>query len=560
VSHPLAGAATDRRQFLALLGLGTAAATGGGLLAGCSKEAGSEGAATSADKLNSVVPRYQAITMAKPDIEGALSSIPDGYLTYPAQLTDAVAGKPASSGATYKAIAPWWGPVPPPLNRNAYVQAVNAELGLSIDSSLQDGNTYADKLSAILGARDVPDLLVAPNWEVDKIARFADAVKALFEDLTDHLAGDKAAKYPALASLPTAAWEYSVWGGRLMAVPFPADGPYSLAMFHRKDLTDAAGVAAPRTIEEFHELGRAMTDPKKGVWAFGTVFDMVQQYYGCPGSQGGWRRKADGGLEHKYEIPEYREALEFTAKLFAEGLVHPDTVASKGADEKALLMGGKIVVFKDGVGAWRGMQSEQLKVRPTFNMQPLPVFSAVPGRDPVISGTEKPVFWTFLRKGLGQEKVAELLGALNWLASPLGTQEWQLREYGVEGKHFTRGADGSPAQTDLGRREIGSQFNFLVGRVPTVVQTADVPNYVRDLITYSNDTSKYLEKELFAGIKLELPANLAKVTQPTEDKILDILRGRRPVGDIDAVVREWRSAGGDEGRAFLEKALADNGR
>ncbi len=560
MAHPLAGAATNRRNFLSLIALGAAATAGGGLLSACSKEAGSEGAATGGDKIASLLPRYKPMQLAKPDIEGALESIPDGYLKYPTNLVDAVTEKPGTSGATYKAIAPWWGPVPPGVGKNAYVDGINAELGVVVDTSLQDGNTYADKLSAILGARDVPDLLVAPNWEVDKIARFADAVNALFEDLTPYLQGAKADAYPALAAFPTAAWEYSVWGGKLAAVPFPADGPYSLAMFYRKDLTDAAGVAVPTSPEEFHELGRKMTDAKKGVWAFGSVFDMIQQFYGCPGSQGGWRKKADGsGLEHKYEIPEYREALEFTTQLFKEGLVHPDIVASKGADEKTLIKGGKIIVYRDGVGAWRGLQSEQAKVLPTFNLQPMPVFG-VNGKDPVISGTEKPIFWTFIKKDIGKEKVEEALRVLNWLASPFGTKQWELREYGQEGKHFTRGPDGSPVPTDLGRREIGSQFKFLVGLLPTVVTTADTPNYVQDLLKYSNETAKFKEKELFAGIKLEMPANAAKVVQPTEDKILDILRGRRPVTDLDTVVNEWRTGGGDEARTFLEKALADNGR
>jgi putative aldouronate transport system substrate-binding protein len=555
-------AGTNRRTFLSLIGLGVAATAGGGLLAACSREAGSEGAATGGDKIASVLPRYQQMQLSKPDIEGAIESIPDGYLKFPTELADAVAEKPGTSGATYRAIAPWWGPVPPGVSQNAYAKAVNAELGMTIDTSLQDGNTYADKLSAILGARDVPDLLVAPNWEVDKIARFADAVNALFEDLTPYLAGDKASAYPALAAFPKGSWEHSVWGGKLAAVPFPTDGPFAWAMFYRKDLFDAAGHQPPGTIEEFHEVGKAMTNAKRGVWAFGSIFNMVQMYYGVHGStQGGWRKKADGGgLEHKYETPEYREALEFAAKVYAEGLVHPDVKASKGADLKALFKGGKIVMYEDGVGAWRGMQSEQSQVLKTFNMQPMPVFAAVSGRDPKVWGTEKPIFWTFVKKGIGEAKVKELLGALNYLASPFGTKEWQLREYGVEGQHFTRGADGSPVPTELGRREIGAQFKHLVGLLPAVVTTADTPNYVQDLLTYSNETVKYLEKELTAGIKLEMPAKASAVVQPTEDKILDILHGRRPVSDLDAIVNEWRSGGGDEARGFLEKALADNGR
>jgi len=556
-------AATNRRTFLTLVGLGAASVAGGPLLAGCSKEAGSEGSANTADKFSSVLPTYKAQELAKPDIPGGtLESIPDGYLQYPRDLADAVTTKPGTSGNTYTAIAPWWGPVPPAMDKNSYVQAINGELGVNINTSLQDGNTYADKLSAILGARDVPDMLVAPNWEVDKIARFQDAVKALFEDLTPYLSGNKVDPYPALASFPRAAWEHSVWGGKLMALPFPADGPYAWAMFYRKDLVDAAGHQAPKTIEEFYELGKAMTDAKRGVWGFGSAFAMVQMYYGVHGStQGGWGKKADGsGLEHKYETPEYREALEFTVRLHKDGLVHPNVLSTDGADEKALFKGGKIIMFQDGMGAWRGLYSEQRKTTPTFNMQPLPVFAAVPGRDPKVHGTEKPIFWTFLKKGLGEAKIKELLGVANWVASPLGTKEWELREYGVEGKHFTRGADGSPVPTDLWNKEKASQFDFLTGRVPTVVQTPDVPNYVKDLITYQNETAKYYEKELTAGIKLEMPANAAKVVQPTEDKITDIVRGRRPVSDLDAIVKEWRSGGGDEARRFIEKALADSGR
>ena len=62
------------------------------------------------------------------------------------------------------------------------------------------------------------------------------------------------------------------------------------------------------------------------------------------------------------------------------------------------------------------------------------------------------------------------------------------------------------------------------------------------------------------GLTLEVPANFSKVNQPTEDKMVDIIRGRRPVSDLDQVVSEWRSGGGEEGRTFFAKALSDNGR
>jgi putative aldouronate transport system substrate-binding protein len=147
---------------------------------------------------------------------------------------------------------------------------------------------------------------------------------------------------------------------------------------------------------------------------------------------------------------------------------------------------------------------------------------------------------------------------LNWLAAPFGSQEYELTEYGVEGKHFTRGSDNAPVPTELGRKEIANQFTLLGGRCPVVVSSEDVPNYVREMLAYTRATAQYSEPDLFKGMKLQLPPNYSKLLVLTEDKMTDILRGRRAESDLDAIVAEWRATGGDEGRAYLEKTLAAN--
>ena len=55
----------------------------------------------------------------------------------------------------------------------------------------------------------------------------------------------------------------------------------------------------------------------------------------------------------KYELPEYRQALEFTARLHREGLVHPEVIENNGADAKQLLNFGRVIATQDGMGAWR---------------------------------------------------------------------------------------------------------------------------------------------------------------------------------------------------------------
>jgi putative aldouronate transport system substrate-binding protein len=560
VDPSLASAATDRRKFISLLGVGAAAVAGGGLLSGCSKEVGSTTSTQDLDKLSALVPNQRNLDLAipKPDVLST-RPVPDGYTSFPSELFDAITEKPGTSGQEISAMTPAWGPAPPGLGQSAYLDAINAELGVPVNFSVQDGNHYADKLNAILGARDVPELLCVPGWEVDKIPRFSDAVAALFEDLTDRLKGDAVNKYPMLATFPTGAWRNSFWNERLMAIPNPTDGPWPWMMFQRKDLLDAAGLTAPTTIDQLLELGKEVTDTAKGVWAFNDIFAMVQMYHKVPASKQGWRLKSDGTPEFKYETPEYRAAVEFMIKVYEAGLVHPDLVASTGADANALFYGGKILFLQGGPGVWQPMQAEQQKVTPGFNIQPVPLFSAT-GGDPLAWGDDEPISFTFIRKGLPEERVDELLRVINWCSAPFGTKEFDLREHGVEGKHHTRDANG-PAKTDLGFKEIQNQYFFISGRSPVLQPTPQTPTYVRDMLSYSNATVKFLEKDPWDGIKLEMPAAYKAAQVPTEDKITDLLRGRRPLTDLDGIVNEWRtSGGGDEARALLAKALEDAGR
>jgi putative aldouronate transport system substrate-binding protein len=296
------GASTNRRNFLGLVGLGAAAVASGGTLAGCSKDPRAQGSATTAEQAAGVVPTFKDSTLVPPDVRG-VRPMADGYVKYPTTLADAVSDKAITSGKPVTATTPWWGPAPPAANK--LVEAVGADMGGAINFSIQDGNTYGDKLNTMLGARDVPELTCIPGWEINKLARFSDGVHALFEDLTPYLAGDKVNAYPLLAGLDTRAWQDSVWGGKLMGVPFPTDAPFPSVLFVRKDVTEQRGIADPASLDELYEFGKKMTNADKGEWAFGDIWLEVQQIAGAGGSENGWMKTADGKVVHRMETPEY---------------------------------------------------------------------------------------------------------------------------------------------------------------------------------------------------------------------------------------------------------------
>ncbi|MET8160824.1 extracellular solute-binding protein [Sphaerisporangium sp. NPDC005289] len=560
-----AGTHPSRRGFLGLVGLGAASLAGGGLVAGCStpsgRRPGSGGAtAAAADKLKSLTPSYVPFQGVKPDVPGTVSNllgVPDvggGFLNYPATLADAVPGT-AGKGGSYKAMTPLWGPPPPGLSENAYFQACNADIGATIDFQIADGTTYVDKVTARLAGGDIPDLMVIPQWEIEKMADFNRAVDQAFEDLTPYLQGDKVKAYPMLANLPSPAWGFSVFNGKLMAVPFPTD-PFPLALLYRKDIFDQhSDWKMPTTADELLDLGKAITDPKGKRWAFGDIHEMVWPVFKVPQE---WRLEG-GKLVYKYETPEWEACVAFMRKLFQEELIHPNVVsANRGANEKDLFASGQIVIYRDGLGAWHELLQQHRGKNPKFAIEAMPLFSH-DGSTPIMYHNKPAGIFTFVKKGLGKDKIAELLSVLNWCAAPFGTKEYELATYGVEGKHFTRDDKGVPQFTDLGRKEAQPTYVFLGGR-PIAADYVAFPDAVRGSVGWQNASFKYIEKTPLDGIRDQRPSRMAGLQIPTEDKFTDIMRGRRPVSDVKQIVAEWRRDGGDEAREFYMKVLRDNGR
>jgi putative aldouronate transport system substrate-binding protein len=547
------GGGTSRRTFISFLGAGAAAAASGVTLTGCSdgKSSSTSGRAETEDKLSGLLPKYIGYESVKPDLPGENGASP-GFSHYPSELKRAVPDKMVPSGKEVSAMTPLWSPIPP-LSGNSYFEANNERIGAPVKFNILNGNDYGDKLGPILAAGNVPELLCIPGWNISGLTRFSQAADKLFEDLTPYLAGDKVSAYPMLANLPTRAWAYGVWNSQLKAVPFPSDG-FAWGLFYRKDIFDQVGAEPPKNADDMLALGKQLTDAKAGRWAFGSVADEVARMFGAPG---GWRKDSSGKLVNKIETPEFEEAVAFTRKLFQAGYVHPEVVGNS-ADEKALFEGGKFVIRQDGLGAWAESLQRQLPTNPKFNPQPVMPF-AHDGGTPITWGGEPAGIFTFVKKGVGEDRVKELLGVLNYTSAPFGTEEYQLYNYGVEGKHYTKQSNGAPKLTPLGQKEVSQTYIFLGGR-PVAITQSEYPGYVQSMSAWQNAAAKVREKNLFDGIRVEQPAKMATLGKPFDDALQDIYRGRKPVSYLKTALKQWQDNGGNEGRDFYAKVLSDNGR
>lgn len=533
----------NRRSFLGLAGISAVALSTAGALTSCGNGA-SKAQVTSklglADSVAKVVPSYVPIDLVTPDIAGVDGSTP-GFTTIPTKLVKSVKGVPGSGGS-YKAMTPAWWTVPPALSDNSYYQAVNKELGATIDFQVNDGNTYGDKIQTVLASpKDVPDWVVIPSWNLPP--RFSQAVTSVFEDLAPYLAGDKVKKYPNLANLPTAAWKFSSFAGGLYGLPYPST-LLTDAIFYRKDIFTEMGLEAPTSADEYLAVAKELTNPAKQRWGSEDVWNGAQMMYGVPPK---WKL-VDGALVNKVETDEYRGALEWIAKLFASGAVHPDAVAGNQQQAKARFESGASLMASDGLGSWHESLARMLPTDPNYNMQPMDFFAPDGGKPTLFRGSPASIF-SFVKKNEDKSKIEEILALANYMAAPFGTEEYQLINYGVEGVHFTKDADNIPQTTDKGRAEVTSTYAFLVNS-PIVNAMVQYPGYVQSASDWEARQAPHVVEEQFFGLQIEEPSKFGSLSKPFDDLAKDIARGRKKISDLDGEIATWKKNGGDELREF----------
>src|SRR5690606_10330853 len=134
----------------------------------------------------------------------------------------------------------------------------------------------------------------------------------------------------------------------------------------------------PTTAEELLELCAELTNGRR--WAANDLWNAATLIHGVVPK---WRIEDDGTLTHRIETEEYRAALEWNARLFAQGSVHPDAVADNSGDAKARFESGQVLISSDGVGGWHEALARQLGSNPTYSQRPFPPFAA-DGGTPVL--------------------------------------------------------------------------------------------------------------------------------------------------------------------------------
>ena len=238
----------------------------------------------------------------------------------------------------------------------------NMNIDISVKWSASSSD-YNEKLNLAIAANDIPEILVVNEQQFRKLAQ-----SDMLEDLTDY--------YDTYAcdiikqnidSTDGKALENATYDGKLLALPsvqVEADG-YVL-MWIRQDWLDALGLDVPRTWDELAEVAKAFVtrDPDGngendtiGILGPGNSDHMnavggnqfgLDPLFSCFQSYPQyWLKSEDGSVEYGSIQPETKTALENISKLYADGVIDPETLVR--SDSKEPLLAGKVGIF---FGPW----------------------------------------------------------------------------------------------------------------------------------------------------------------------------------------------------------------
>lgn len=510
------------------------------------------------------LPTYMQPNWPTPDVPGGTIT-PAGFINYPQKLIRSVANPPGKGGEvtiTTQTLAS----IPTPMDSNPVWQELNKRVGATLNISITPFADYGQKVPTIIAANDLTDMLFLPNGQ--QVPGFPQFLEARCADLTPFLSGDAVEDYPNLAAHPTSVWKTVIINNKIFGVGDPIP-PYFWVHWHHAELLQQAGLQVPKTAADYKTVMQTLLNPNGGLfglvaesgyqYGYGTINQLFTSIFGGPNQ---WSLD-NGKLTRLFETEQFKAAVGFARDLWAAGMYEPGGPGYNTLSARDAFLARKGVFRWDGntpdIFNGRGSGGAVIPLEPPSMNRLVPPFGADASTKPtypLYHGS----FGMIVLKKASDDRIRELLGVLNVLAAPFGTEERQLIAYGIEGRDFTRGPSGAPILTDQGRLDLMQWVVAdIVNPAPSYFDPLG-PDFVQHVVNALKQYEAVGVQDPTVGFYSESAGRQGLIAnQRFGDGVTDIVAGRRPLSDLDSLVSEWRSGGGEQVRKEYLDAMAAAG-
>ncbi|MBV9580727.1 MAG: extracellular solute-binding protein [Chloroflexi bacterium] len=511
------------------------------------------------------LPSQVPFPVPAPEMSGSDQGVQPVYVHYPKNPVKSVSGPPGK-GSQISALTNTVNAPPAPMDQNPAWQAANQQLGSTLNINVVAASDYPTKLATVMAGSDLPDLLYIFQGGPSPVPNLLQFLQARCADLTSYLAGDAVKDYPNLANFPAYNWRGTgtTYGSSIWGVPVPRSVLGSCIYVHQ-ELLDTVGGALPKSADDLKRMLSALTQPQDNQWGIGSstgmaffVPAMFLQIFGGPNN---WRLESSGKLTKDFETDEFKAATGYVRDLVQAGVFHPNSASAGVLGADGDFTAGRYAFY---YSTWLALSTvfwpQAARLGPNVRIRGVDPFSA--------DGTSKPVFFlgignfgnTYLTS-TSPDRIKELLGVLNFLAAPFGTQEQMLLSYGLPDVDYSLTADGDPVPT-AGNSYVYNPvpFRYLTQYPGVQYNTTNPADYAQ--VVHPTELAMAADGIQDPTLGLYSPsfANLnAALKQAVYDGVSDIVQGRRPLTDLDSIVADWRTNGGETIRNEYQAALQARG-
>ncbi|NEB74480.1 extracellular solute-binding protein [Streptomyces sp. SID14478] len=529
----------SRRTLLRSIAVGGTALAVPSLLTGCSTESGGGASVGNKGTKAAPWPTYAAAEGPAPDLAPTADGVQAGFLRYPEKLVKAVAEKPGTGKEKIRIISITYGTPPKPASQNKYWAALNKALGVEIEFTVVPDADFRTKMATLMAGDDLPDIIaIGGGYTLPREAQF---VKSRCADLTEYLSGDAAKDYPHLAAIPTYAWDgMGRIAGRIYGIPVERPKPQD-TLFLNQEAFAKAGFEQGMSAADFAKAAKSATGHR--TWGLGAS---TTSYFGYKthaiwhGTPNEWRIKGSQA-EYFAGTDEFKSALEYMAKLRASGAYYPEATSVSQVDLKNQFYNGTALSMTDGFGA---TISNAQGIKGAYTLDVAQPYVVGGGRQQYQQS--RGIFGYTALKKASKDRIKLLLRVLDWLASPFGSQEFELLHYGIEGTHFKRDKDNNPIATELGILE--SKDNLPLVKVSDAPQPLYYPGFA-DLTKRVHAWQQKVVPMMVPNDRWGLQSDTfnrqgATLDQIINDGVTAVVTGRKKVSDWDGIYKKWLAQGG----------------
>lgn len=499
-------------------------------------------------------------------IVSSVEGVPNAYTSYPEPFQ--TVSSPPGSGGTVRMLTLSYSPPPTPKDQNQFWQELETRLSVTYEAELVPIANYNEKIATVFAGGDLPDLFYLLPAATRPLI-FESFEQGAFADLTDFVFSDAIKEYPNLAAIPTYLWENVKVNGRVWGVP-KAVLQNNDPTYYRKDWGDALGFPAFENAQQVFDylIAAANNDPDGngtadtyGLAPYSGAWDsfIINQMFRVPY---GWRLNDDGTLTNALETDEYKQALDFAKALYDAGAYHPDAASLTVEQATDLMLSGRTGLASNGFAAIFGPAGYRTTIKeqvPTADLQPVVLPGADGGTGVTYAGPGYFGLTGISAKAAQDEtRFRELLGVLNYLVAPFGSEEATFLMYGIEGVHSEPAEGGGFTLTDRGKADRSalvypflSENYFFYAGLPGEAELAQKFNEEMAAVAVSNPV-----RNAFSQTQGDSGAELS---QFVTDKYTAFVTGRESIDAFGAFVDEWRNRGGDQIRSEYEEALRNAG-